>query len=312
MTKKIIIDCDPGHDDAFALLIALANPDKVTTLAVGTVGGNHHVDKITHNAARILESLNVDIPLYVGSKEPLVRVLPVQPGAHGASGMDGPTYVNECQYPIEDKFAVEAYAEIIRKEKQVSLVGLGPLTNLALLIKAYPDVIKNIEEISIMGGGLSHGNVTPTAEFNIFADPEAASIVFKSGIPIKMAGLDVTEHAYLKVDEIEKMKEFGELGSYFYSILNFYHNSGKQFGYEFSGIHDACATAYLVDETIFETCDYYVEISLDHETQGMTIADKRKKTSHEANVVALMDVNRNKFKQLIFDALKYFSGDDNA
>ncbi|CAM3633562.1 nucleoside hydrolase [Erysipelothrix urinaevulpis] len=302
--RKVIIDCDPGHDDAMALLLAFAHPDTLDVLAVGTVGGNHHLDKITQNAQRILQVIHQNVLLYQGCFEPFIQALPIQPGAHGDSGMDGLSVLDDVTYPIEAQHAVEGYKELLMRHKNVTLIGLGPLTNIAMLLKMYPQVKSSIEMISIMGGGIDHGNVTPYAEFNIYADPEAAKIVFESGIPITMAGLDVTEKSCLSYEQILSLKNQGTVSHFSYELLEFYHQSGKQFGFDESAIHDAVAVACLIYPELFVHKDYAIEISCSGITRGMTATDLRLKQDKEKNVKALIDVDQEKFSNLLLQAIQ--------
>ncbi|MFQ7233864.1 MAG: nucleoside hydrolase, partial [Enterococcus hulanensis] len=239
--KHLLIDCDPGHDDALAIMAALANPKYFNVLGITTIGGNQTLKKVTENAKNILSFLNANVPLAAGQAGPLVKPLQTAPEAHGATGMDGPYFVG-ADYPIASTNGVQFLAEKIRTNKdKVTLVALGPLTNIALLIKNYPELLSQIEEISLMGGGIHHGNQTPLAEFNIYVDPDAAEIVFQSGIPIIMSGLDVTEKAEIIVDEINQLKNKGKVSHLAYELLSFYNQSGRQFGFINSPIHDLCA-----------------------------------------------------------------------
>lgn len=304
MTKPIIIDCDPGHDDAIAILLALANPQHLEVKAITTVGGNQVLDKITDNALKLLSFIDADIPLAKGAAGPLLGQLVTGEEAHGDSGMDGPDLPPSRFKPV-DKHAIELMAEIIRaSERKITLVPIGPLTNIALLLRGFPDVARNIEEISLMGGGIGYGNVTSTAEFNIYVDPEAARIVFESGIPITMSGLDVTDKAPIFQDEIKALKERGEVSHMVGELLDFYSIYSRKLGYEGSSLHDPCAIGWLLRPDLFTGEDYHVEIETSGKvTRGMTVADRRKKTDGANNVKVLTDVNRDAFMELIFDAL---------
>ena len=302
--RKIIIDCDPGHDDAIAILVATQATKVLDVLAIGTVGGNHYLDKITKNAQLILQTINSTIPLYSGCEKPLIQALPVQPGAHGDSGMDGLSIYPEIKYPVESEHAVEAYKEILLRENDVTIIGLGPLTNIATLFNMYPEVTSSIREISIMGGGIERGNITPYAEFNIYADPEAARIVFESGIPIIMSGLDVTEKAFVTYDDIISLKDKGNTCHFAYELLEFYYNSGKQFGFQNAAMHDATAVAILTIPEIFKIESYPIEISCEGITRGMTCADRRLIKSKSSNVRVVMDVNQKDFSKYILESIK--------
>ena len=302
--RNIIIDCDPGHDDAIAILVALANPEKLNLLAVTTIGGNQTLNKVTKNAQNILSYVHANVPLATGQEGPLVKSLNTAPEAHGETGMDGP-YFKGNSYPIvSDNAVFYMYQTIMAQAERVTLVGLGPLTNIALLLKTFPEVKSKIEMISIMGGGIRRGNMTAAAEFNIYVDPEAAKIVFSSGVPIVMSGLDVTEKAYVTIEEINALENGGEVHQLVYELLKFYNESGKQFGFEDSPIHDLCAICYLLDSTMFKGKYYHVDVVTDDSiTRGMTLADRRLKPAKENNVLVLEEVNRSAYVHSLLQAL---------
>jgi len=302
--RKIIIDCDPGHDDAIAIMLALAHSDKLQVELITTIGGNQTLEKVTTNALKIVEFLNKDIKVAKGADRPLVRPLRVAPEAHGESGMDGPSLPNPTNEALPN--AIEKMAEIINtSDEKITLVPIGPLTNIALLIKTHSECSNNIEEISLMGGGINVGNVTSAAEFNIYVDPEAADIVFRSNIPIVMSGLDVTNKAYILEEEYKELENKGKVSSLVAKLLDFYSIYGKMYGYTGNAMHDPCAIAYLIDKTLFSHKDYYVKIILDSkECRGMTLADKRPKPENKSNVKVLLDVDRVRFRDLLFDSLE--------
>lgn len=303
--RQIWIDCDPGHDDAMAILTAIANPEKLKILGISTVGGNQTIEKVTTNAKNILEFVHSDIPLAKGQDKPLVKPLNTAPDAHGDGGMDG-SYFNGTDYPVVLENAVEyMYHKIMESKEKTTLVALAPLTNLALLLKVYPEVKEKIECISMMGGGISHGNCTELAEFNIYVDPEAAHIVFHSGISVIMAGLDVTENAAITLNEIKTLKDKGKVSHLAYELLSFYNESGKQFGFIDSPIHDLCAVEYLIKPEIFSGKNYYVDIVTDNGiSRGQTLADLRKVPKHKDNVFVLKQVDRKKFVETLVEGLE--------
>ncbi|MFU0565380.1 nucleoside hydrolase [Gardnerella vaginalis] len=303
--RQIWIDCDPGHDDAMAILTAIANPEKLKILGISTVGGNQTIEKVTTNAKNILEFVHSDIPLAKGQDKPLVKPLNTAPEAHGDSGMDG-LYFNGTDYPVVSENAVEyMYHKIMESKEKTTLVALAPLTNLALLLKVHPEVKEKIECISMMGGGISHGNCTELAEFNIYVDPEAAHIVFHSGISVIMAGLDVTENAAITLNEIKTLKDKGKVSHLAYELLSFYNESGKQFGFVDSPIHDLCAVEYLIKPDIFSGKNYYVDIVTDNGiSRGQTLADLRKVPKHKDNVFVLKQVDRKKFVETLVEGLE--------
>ncbi|AIQ76489.1 MULTISPECIES: nucleoside hydrolase [Paenibacillus] len=305
MPTPIIIDCDPGHDDAIAILLAIANSEKLDLRGITTVGGNQILDKITENALKVISFVNADIPVAKGAAGPLFGKLVTGEEAHGESGMDGPLLPPSKFRPVEQG-AVEFMLNIIRSsEEKITLVPMAPLTNIALLITAYPEIKDRIEKISLMGGGISYGNVTSTAEFNIYVDPEAARIVFESGIPITMSGLDVTDKAAIFEDEILALKERGPVSTMVGELLDFYSIYGKKMGYVGSALHDPCAVAWLLHPELFEFEHLYVTVETEGKlTRGMTVADRRKKTDRPANVQVLVGVDREAFMRLIFDSLE--------
>lgn len=303
--RYLLIDCDPGHDDAMAILTACAHPEELKILGITTVGGNQTLKRVTENAKNILRFLREDIPLASGQEGPLVRRLQTAPEAHGDSGMDGFDF-GTGDYPLASEHAVTfLYEKIMACPEKVTIAALAPLTNLALLLKVFPEVKEKIGCISMMGGGISHGNCTELAEFNIYVDPEAAQIVFTSGIPIVMAGLDVTEKAAVTAEEIESLKTKGRISRMAGELLTFYHESGKQFGFVDSPIHDLCAVAYLLEPGIFRGERWHVEVSTeDGPARGLTYADKRLAGNEQKNVLVLEDVDRDRFAGLFIEALE--------
>ena len=302
--KNLLIDCDPGHDDALAIMAALANPESFNILGITTIGGNQTLEKVTENAKNILSFLNADVPLSTGQAGPLVKPLQTAPEAHGDSGMDGP-YFDGADYPITSSNGVQFLAEKIQaSQDKVTLVALGPLTNIALLIKNYPEVLPKIEEISLMGGGIHHGNHTALAEFNIYVDPDAAEIVFQSGLPIIMSGLDVTEKAEITVEEIHQLKDKGRVSQLAYELLSFYNQSGRQFGFINSPIHDLCAVVYLLKPELFtgSFADIHV-ITDDSPARGLTYGDFRRIAPEPKLTLVLEEVDRGGFVDVLIEAL---------
>ncbi|GMQ62258.1 nucleoside hydrolase [Vallitalea maricola] len=303
--RRIIIDCDPGHDDAIAICLALAHKKQLKIEAVTTVAGNQTVEKITNNALKILDFLGEDIDVARGVSEPLVRELEIaMDNAHGDSGMDGPILPNSMKKVLKTN-AIEHMAKIIRNSNEkITLVAIGPLTNIALLIKTFPDVKDKIEEISLMGGGIFNGNATSAAEFNIYVDPEAAKIVYESGIPIIMSGLDVTNKAYILKEEYQQIRNNGKVSNFVAELLDFYSKYGELHGYTGNAMHDACAVAYLLQPELFAYKDYHVDIITGDGARGKTLADTRPRPLKEPNAKVLLDINREKFVKLLFEAFE--------
>lgn len=303
--RKIIIDCDPGHDDAIAIMLAAAHLDKLEILGITTIGGNQHIDHVTTNALKICELIKLDVPVAKGSAMPLLKPLRTAPEAHGDSGMDGPILPKPVKQIAPEGAVVWLYKTLLESEEKITLVPIGPLTNIALLIKTYPEIISKIELISLMGGGLAHGNVTAAAEFNIYVDPDAAKIVFESGVPIVMSGLDVTSEAYLDYEDADFLKGTGKISQTVSELLDFYNQYGKMFGYKGSAMHDACAIAYLIDETLFKGENYHVSVdTTDGLCRGMTLADRRYEAAalDNKNAFILLEVDRKRFRTLLLEA----------
>lgn len=316
MEKKIpiIIDCDPGHDDAMAILWALASP-QLELLAVTTVAGNQTIEKVTNNAIKVLtKARRTDIPVAMGAKQPLIRKLVVGGEVvHGSSGLEGPV-LPECGFAPSELSALELLIKTIEEsEEKVTLVPIGPLTNIATLLIVRPDLKAKIERLSIMGGGAYMGNWTPAAEYNIWADPEAAKVVFNSGLPIIMSGLDVTHKAYITREENEVLRAQGNEISVFAAELIDYFS---RYHYEVEGfpgctMHDPTAIAVLLYPEIFTgvTCNVDVEVTGEL-TTGMTVVDtigyKEKIFGEKVdkNTTVLFQVDRKKYVEYFFEAMK--------
>lgn len=302
MRKDLIIDCDPGHDDATAIFMALAHSDQYNLRAVTTVCGNNTLEKITKNAHYILSVVKSEVEVAKGPETPLINEPIISAEFHGDTGMDGPTLEVETTSKDSDKSAVELMADILRDAKEkVTILALGPLTNVALLIKAYPQYLHKIERISLMGGGICHGNITPYAEFNIYVDPEAAQIVFSSGLPIVMCGLDVTEQVEILKEDYEYLRNHSDAGRVFAELMDFYIKGSPAFGATGCVMHDPCAMAYLIDESLFEGKQARVCVDLVGETRGRTVADYE---SHEANTFVILKAKSNEVANVILKSIE--------
>ncbi|HYY03373.1 MAG TPA: nucleoside hydrolase [Gaiellaceae bacterium] len=271
MPTRILLDCDPGHDDAIALLLALASPE-LELLGVTTVAGNQTLEKTTANAIRVLDFLRRDdVPVAAGAERPLVREPYVASYVHGETGLDGPDLPPPQREPLR-QHAVDFLAERIRDhDGGVTLVPTGPLTNVALLLALHPDA--RPERIVLMGGAIAEGNVTPAAEFNIWADPEAAARVFTSGIDTTMIGLDVTHKALFTPRHQDRLA--GRTGELVRALLRFYGEfHRKQYGWDGSPIHDAVAVAHVAQPELVETADRGVRVDTGDElSRGRTYVD---------------------------------------
>jgi inosine-uridine nucleoside N-ribohydrolase len=296
-TTPILLDCDPGHDDAIALLLALASPE-VELLGVTTVAGNQTLDKTTANAIRVLEfSGRTDIQVAAGADRPLLRAQYVAADVHGETGLDGPDLPPPQSEPVA-QHAVDFLAERIRSaERPVTLIPTGPLTNVALLLALYPDA--RPERIVLMGGAIAEGNVTPAAEFNIWCDPEAAARVFASGLDVTMVGLDVTHKALFTEAHIGRLS--GRVGGMVSELLRFYGNfHRKVYGFDGSPIHDAMAVAHVIDPTLLTTRRTNVAVETRSQLcDGRTVVDLRGITGREPNAEVGVDVDAERFLELL-------------
>ena len=299
MSTPILLDCDPGHDDAIALLLALAS-DEVVLRGVTTVAGNQTLEKTTANAIRVLELVGRgEIPVAAGADRPLVREPRVAANVHGETGLDGPDLPPPQGRP-SPQHAVDFLAERL---DGATLVATGPLTNVALLLARHTDA--RPERIVLMGGAIAEGNVTPAAEFNIWADPEAAARVFSSGIEVTMVGLDVTHQALVTNAHAEGLRGAGRVGAVIAELLEFYGVfHGEVYGFDGSPVHDAVAVAHVIDPTLLETA--HVNVQVDCESQlcrGRTVVDLWRRTGLEPNAYVATGIDAERFLALLHQRL---------
>ncbi|HHY69965.1 MAG TPA: nucleoside hydrolase [Bacillota bacterium] len=299
----VIIDCDPGHDDAVALALAFGS-GQFDVKGVTTVAGNSTVDNTYANALKFLSFIGVCVEVAKGAAKPLLRQLTVAPNVHGTTGLDG-TDLGDSRLKGSGRSAVELLTEILRtSSEKITLIPTGPLTNIATLFLAAPEVKENVEQIVLMGGAALEGNWTPAAEFNIFVDPEAARIVFESGVPITMVGLDVTHKALIYPDEIEALRKQGRIGKAIAELMDFY---GIFYRKQFKGnpVHDAVAVAAVMCPDIISTQHLNVSVETCGEfTRGMTVVDFRGVTGKDPNCNVALGLDRESFIDLIFDAVR--------
>lgn len=304
----IIYDGDPGHDDAIAMLLAHAS-EKIDVLAVTTCCGNQTIEKTTYNAQRVCTLIGLDVPIGMGQSHPLFSKPITAPNIHGQSGLDGPK-LPEPKVALSPLRAVELMAKTLREcERPVTIVSTGPLTNTAALLLTHPELKNKIECISLMGGGIELGNWTPAAEFNILVDPEAADIVFSSGIPIIMAGLDVTEKALIYEEDFDRIRSIGgNLARTVAEWLDYFYQFHRSIGYPGAPLHDPCAVAYLIAPELFETEDLYVVIDKDGEfTRGATVGDRNRVRAAVPNAKCLMNIDRQGFVDLLTESVRRLS-----
>ena len=301
----IVLDCDPGHDDAIALLLALASPE-VELLGVTTVSGNQTLEKTTANALRVLELVGRDdVRVAAGASRPLVREREVAANVHGETGLDGPDLPPARGKAVE-RHAIDFIADVVSAAPApVTLVPTGPLTNIALLLARYPELTARIERVVLMGGAIAEGNVTPAAEFNIWADPEAAARVFASGLDVTMIGLDVTHKALFTPAHAEQLRGAGRAGKLVAELFDFYHRfHAETYGFEGSPIHDAVAVAHVFADGLVTTLDRHVAVDCESSLcRGRTVVDLWRRTGEEPNAHVGVEIDAERFLDLLVERI---------
>jgi len=299
MSTPVLLDCDPGHDDAIAMLLALGS-DELELRGVTTVAGNQTLEKTTANAIRVLELAGRgEILVAAGAGRPFVREPRVAAEVHGETGLDGPDLPPPQGEPSR-QHAVDFLAERI---EGATLVATGPLTNVALLLARHPEEVP--ERIVLMGGAIAEGNVTPAAEFNIWADPEAAHRVFTSGLDVTMVGLDVTHKALVTSAHAEQLGQSGRIGTVVAELLEFYGGFHRSvYGWDGSPIHDAVAVAHVIDPTLLELEHVNVRVDCESELcRGRTVADIWRRTGLEPNANVAVGIDSERFVDLLLQRL---------
>jgi inosine-uridine nucleoside N-ribohydrolase len=300
----IILDCDPGHDDAIAILLALASPE-IELLGVTTVSGNQTLDKTTSNALRVLEFAGRgDVNVYAGADRPFVRDREVAAHVHGESGLDGPDLPRPATR-AQDEHAVAYLARTFRDRDDVTLVATGPLTNVGLLFALHPEV--RPDRIVLMGGSIGEGNRTPAAEFNIWADPEAAQRVFAEGLDTTMVGLDVTHQALITRGHTERMRGAGRVGRMVAELMDFYTRFHEQRYPDLDGapMHDPVCVAHLIDPTLMEVKEAFIEVDCSGgPSWGRTNVDWRNRDHFgDPNAKVGLSIDGARFGELIVDRI---------
>lgn len=308
--KKIILDCDPGHDDAVAILLALGNPE-IDLIGVTTVGGNQSLDKVTYNARAVLEKAHAThIPVHAGCDRPILRSQEVAASIHGESGLDGVELPVPTR-PLEDMHAVNYIIKTIMESdpQTITLVPTGPLTNIALACRLEPRIVERVKEVVLMGGGYHRGNWSTVAEFNIKVDPEAAHIVFNEPWPLTMVGLDLTHQALCTPAVQKRIEEIDTPLAHFVSGLMDSFRKAYQDNQDFQDppVHDPCTIAYLIDSAVVQTrrCPLDVEIHSEL-TLGMTVADLRgpEPSAKDCHTQVATKLDFDKFWDLVTDAIE--------
>ena len=299
--QKITIDCDPGHDDAIGLLVAYYS-DELDLIGVSTCAGNQTIDKTSRNANNLLRFFNSDIKVAKGETNPIKRKVKTCPEIHGESGLDGydfPLYKEE----YDSRPAYQFIIDTVLANKDIIVVTTGPMTNLALAISKCPDITKNIKEIVLMGGSTTEGNITPEAEFNIIVDPEAADICFKSGVPLRMLGLNVTRKILVNNEVLAKANKINTKGSdLFVKLMKVFNENQKAFfGLEFGPLHDPATVVSLINPKAFEFTPMHVEIDT---TESKYLGKTRCNKSTPFNCMVATKVNLEEYWSTIFESLR--------
>lgn len=293
---KIILDCDPGHDDAVAIILAGKNP-AIELLGITVVSGNQTLDKTVRNALNITQHLGIDVPVYAGCSEPMVREKVTAGDIHGESGLDGPVF-QPLKRKAEPEHAVNFIIRtLMESDGDITVVTTGPMTNLAMAMRMEPAIVKKIKHIVLMGGAYTNGNVTPAAEFNIMADAEAAYVCFTSNVPITMVGLDVTRLALCYPDIVERMEKINNRASkLFVDLMGHFCKTQKEtFGWKGAPLHDPVTIAYLIDPSVLEVKPMNVQIDIrSTQSYGRTNCDRFDylHLPHTADVAVDLDVER--------------------
>ncbi|ABD54721.1 nucleoside hydrolase [Jannaschia sp. CCS1] len=308
MARKIIIDTDPGQDDAVAILLALASPE-LEVMGVTAVAGNVPLELTAKNARIVCELAGrADVPVFAGCDRPLRHDLVTAEHVHGKTGLDGPE-LPEPTMPLQDAHGVDFIVDTLRREPAgtVTLCPLGPLTNIATAFDRAPDIVEKVQQIVLMGGAYFEvGNITPAAEFNIYVDPEAADIVFKSGCDIVVMGLDVTHKALTTAPRVQAFRDMGTRpGTMVAEWTDFFERFDKEkYGSAGAPLHDPCVIAYLIAPELFSGRVINVEIETRSDlTRGMTVADWWGVTDREKNAMFIGDLDADGFFALLVDRI---------
>ena len=304
--KKIplIIDCDPGVDDALAIILANAK-EEFEIKAITSVAGNVELKYTTANLQILASLLDLKCPIAKGEDRPLIKKQITAGKTHGTDGFGGHAHLLDHlkRRELDELSAVDLIAKVLKEsEEPVTIAAVGPLTNIAILVKAYPELLPKIKQFSIMGGGLKYGNITPTAEFNFYVDPEAAQIVFNSGVPIILAALDATLQAYILPEDIKLLETVNnDVAVIATKILASYAG-------EDSALHDPVSMLILTNPDIFETEDMYLQVETNEgATRAMSFADNRSRSKDLKNVKFITKVNRDMFVAEIKKSLEYYN-----
>jgi purine nucleosidase/pyrimidine-specific ribonucleoside hydrolase len=307
MSVPCVVDCDPGHDDAVAILLAAGNP-RIDLRAITTVAGNGTLQNVTRNARRICTLAGIrDVPIAAGADRPLRRPLEIAADVHGESALDGPA-LPEPGVPLDARPAHALIGDVVQASPDpVTLVATGPLTNVATVLQRRPETAGRLREIVLMGGSTDRGNTTPYAEFNIYVDPEAADVVFSSGVPVTMVGLNLTHQALATDAVLTRLRAMGtELGSVVAEWMTFFAATYRAvFGLSDPPVHDPCAVALVIDPDVIRCVDAFVAIETEGRwTRGATVVDLHGRLGRPPNARVAMQLDVERFWALVLDAVE--------
>ena len=306
---KIILDCDPGHDDAVAILLA-GKSEKIDLLGITVVAGNQTLEKTQVNARNVCQCVGLDVPVYAGCGQPMIREKMVAADIHGETGLDGPVF-EPLTKELEPEHAVNFIIRtLLDSDGDITMVTTGPMTNLAMAMRMEPAIIPKIRQIVLMGGAYTNGNVTPAADFNIIADADAAYVCFTSGRPITMIGLDVTRKALCYPSVVERMEKVGNKASQlFVDLMRHFCKSQKEvFGWEGGPLHDPITIAYLIDPSVLTVKPMHAEIDIrSTQSYGRTNCDYFGYQKLEPTADVAIDIDVEKFWNIIEDGLRKYN-----
>ena len=307
MKRNIVLDCDPGHDDAVAILLAGKNPN-INLLGISVVAGNQTIEKTARNALNVATYLGINVPICIGCEFPMVRERVICAAIHGESGLDGfdfPDYGDK----FDKRHGVQLLIDSVMNNDKVTIVATGPLTNVAMAIKMEPRILKRLDEIVIMGGSVDNGNTSPAAEFNIMCDPEAAHVVFSSGVTVRMVGLNVTRKVIVTDEVVNRMEKINNKASdMFVKLMKvFNENQRKTFGVSAGPLHDPATIASIIDESLIKWQKMNVVIDISHgPSYGRTNCDVFDYLQAPQNAYVAMDIDVNKYWDIIEKGIRAY------
>lgn len=307
--RKIILDCDPGQDDAIAILLAGRNP-RLELLGITVVAGNQTLDKTLKNALHVTQHLGLEVPVYAGASRPLVRETQATAGEiHGESGLDGPVFAPLVKKAEEQHGVWYLIETLMASQGDITLVSCGPMTNIALAMRLEPKITSKIKELVFMGGAYGLGNVTPAAEFNFYCDPESARIVLNSGCPMTMMGLDLTAQALCTWETVQRMKKASnKAAELFCDTMSFYlEREGKQYGMQGGPLHDPACIAYLIDPACIKTKPMYVQVdTVQGMNYGRSVCDYYEVMKKKPNVNVAVTLDAPRFWDLVENGIRLY------